>query len=133
MSKSVNQVTLLGHLGGDPEFKTLRSGIPVANFSLATSERFKRGEDWQERTEWHRITLYGKLAEIARDYVKKGDRLYVQGRLQTDSWDDNGSTRYRTYIVGNDLTMLSLARGTGAASAPPEHSNQPITDEDIPF
>src|SRR6201998_1840992 len=115
MPKSVNKVILLGNVGKDPEVKFLPSGLPVANFSLATSERFKdKGGEWQDRTEWHNLTAYQKVAEIIRDYVKKGSKLYVEGRIQTRSWDDKETQKkvYRTEIVVNALGLLS-ARGEG--------------------
>jgi len=110
MAKSVNKVILLGNVGKDPEIKVLPSGQPVANFSIATGERFKDQQgNFQERTEWHNLTAYGKLAEIVRDYVKKGNKLYVEGRLTTRSWDDKETNKkvYRTEIVIGDLSLLS--------------------------
>lgn len=110
MAKSVNKVILLGNVGKDPDIKVLPSGQPVANFSIATSERFKDQQgNWQDRTEWHNMTAYGKLAEIVRDYVKKGSKLYAEGRLTTRSWDDkeSGKKVYRTEIVVGDISLLS--------------------------
>lgn len=153
MPKSVNKAILVGNVGKDPDFKMLPSGSPVANFTLATSERFKdktTGE-WQDRTEWHNLTAYQRLAEIVRDYVKKGSKLYIEGRLQTRSWDDQatGQKRYRTDIIVGDMVLLS-GRGevdsssysrantssfdqqpAPAASAPLPSTE--ITDDDIPF
>lgn len=152
MPKSVNKVILVGNVGKDPDFKMLPSGSPVVNFTLATSERFKdktTGE-WQDRTEWHNLTAYQRLAEIVRDYVKKGNKLYVEGRLQTRSWDDQatGQKRYRTDIIVGDLVLLS-GRGEGDSSsysrsntssfdqqpsqAPAPLPSTEITDDDIPF
>jgi single-strand DNA-binding protein len=158
MAKSVNKVILLGNVGKDPEIRVLPSGQPVANFSIATGERFKDQQgNWQERTEWHNMTAYGKLAEIIRDYVKKGSKLYAEGRLTTRSWDDkeSGKKVYRTEIVVGDISLLS-GRGEegGASSAGGGYSQQQrggsgydqrpsggddyaqsteITDDDIPF
>jgi single-strand DNA-binding protein len=152
MAKSVNKVILVGNVGKDPEIKFLPSGLPVANFSLATSERFKdKGGEWQDRTEWHNLTAYQKVAEIIRDYVKRGSKLYIEGRIQTRSWDDqaSGQKKYRTEIIVNDLVLLS-GRGEGESMGAGSRSNtssfdqrQPvhhddfgnteITDEDIPF
>ena len=104
----VNKVILIGNLGADPELKYTPSGVPVVNFSLATSESWtdKSGER-QERTEWHRIVLWRKLAEIAGQYLRKGSKLYVEGKLQTRSWDDqSGQKRYTTEVVVNDMQML---------------------------
>ena len=154
MARSVNKVILLGNIGKDPEFKVLPSGQPVVKFSLATSERYKDQQgNQQERTEWHNLVAYAKLAEIVRDYVKKGNKLYVEGRLTTRSWDDRETNKkvYRTEIVLTDMTLLSGRGEEGGASGgysggrsagsydqrPPAaddyaQSTQ-ITDEDIPF
>jgi single-strand DNA-binding protein len=152
MAKSVNKVTLLGNLGKDPDIKFLPSGQAVANFSIATSERFKdKDGQWQDRTEWHNIAAYGRTAEIVRDYVKKGNKLYVEGRLTTRSWDDKdtGKKVYRTEIVVNDLVLIG-GRGDGEAGGGGYSSNRQsssqgsyaqaapdydtgITDDDIPF
>src|SRR5215813_15250694 len=108
--KSVNKVILVGNLGKDPEIKYTPQGTPVAKFSLATNERFKdKDGQWQDRTEWHNIVLWQRLAEIAGEYLKKGSKVYIEGRIRTDSWDDkeSGQKRYRTEIVGNDLVLLS--------------------------
>ena len=89
MAKSVNKVILLGNVGKDPEIRSTAGGTMVAQFGLATSERAKDSQgNWSDKTEWHNIVAYGKLAEIIRDYVKKGSKLYVEGRLQTRNWDD---------------------------------------------
>ena len=111
MGKSVNKVILLGHAGKDPEVHELRSGT-VVNLSLATNESFKdnRGE-WQERAEWHNLVGYQRTAEILRDYVRKGSRIYIEGALRTRSWDDKetGQTKYRTEIVVLEVSLLSPA------------------------
>src|SRR6185437_447007 len=102
MPKSVNKVILVGNVGQDPEVKYTPSGTPVAKLSLATNERFKdRSDEWQERTEWHSIIAWQRLAEIVGEYVKKGSKLYIEGKLQTSSWEDRqgGSKRYRTEIT----------------------------------
>ena len=152
MPKSVNKVILLGNVGKDPEVKLLPSGLPVANLTLATSDRFKdKAGEWQDRTEWHNLTAYQRVAEIIRDYVKKGNKLYVEGRIQTRSWDDqaSGQKKYRTEIIVNDVVLLS-GRGEGETAggsprsntssfdqrAPVQHeefAGTEITDDDIPF
>ena len=152
MPKSVNKVILLGNVGKDPEVKFLPSGLPVANLTLATSDRFKdKAGEWQDRTEWHNLTAYQRTAEIIRDYVKKGSKLYVEGRIQTRSWDDqaSGQKKYRTEIIVNDIVLLS-GRGEGESGggsprsntgsfdqrAPAHHeefAGTEITDDDIPF
>ncbi len=156
MPKSVNKVTLLGNLGKDPEVKFLPSGQAVANFGLATSDRYKdkTSGEWQERTEWHNVTAYGRTAEIIRDYVKKGNKLYIEGRLTTRSWDDkeSGKKIYRTEVIVNELVLLSgrgeggegggsgYSRGNTASfdQKPPAGQDDyaahtDISDDDIPF
>jgi single-strand DNA-binding protein len=115
MAKSVNKVILVGNVGKEPEVKFASSGTAIANFSIATSERFKdKSGEWQDRTEWHNLVAYQRTAEIIRDYVKKGAKLYVEGRIQTRSWDDQatGQKKYRTEIIVNELVLLS-GRGEG--------------------
>ena len=110
---SVNKVILVGNLGADPDVRFTASGTQVAHFNLATSESWqdKNGER-QERTEWHRIVLWRRLAEIAAQYIKKGNKVYIEGKLQTRSWDDsNGQKRYTTEIVAQTLEMLDGANG----------------------
>lgn len=110
---SVNKVVLIGNLGADPDVRFTASGAQVAHFNLATSESWqdKNGER-QERTEWHRIVVWRRLAEIAAQYIKKGNKVYVEGKLQTRSWDDaNGQKRYTTEIVAQTLEMLDGANG----------------------
>lgn len=153
--KSVNKVILIGNLGKDPEIKYTPGGTPVAKFSLATNERFKdKDGNWQDRTEWHNITAWARTAEIAGEYLKKGGKVYIEGRLHTHSWDDkaSGQKKYMTEIIVNDLVLLGGRDGGGDAggssrssssggshfdqSAPegdPVVASGPITDEDIPF
>jgi single-strand DNA-binding protein len=110
----VNKVILIGNLGADPEVKYLPSGVPVANVNLATNDSWtdKNGER-QERTEWHRLVVWRKLAEIVGQYLKKGSKIYIEGRLETRQWDDqSGQKRYTTEIVVNELQMLD-GRGDG--------------------
>jgi single-strand DNA-binding protein len=116
MAKSVNKVILIGNLGKDPEVKYTPQGTAVAKFSLATNERFKDKQgEWQDRTEWHNITCWARLAEIAGEYLKKGRTVYIEGSLRTDSWDDKqtGQKKYMTNIVANDLVLLGGGRGEG--------------------
>jgi len=116
-SKSVNKVILVGDLGKDPEVKYTASGVPVARFSLATNERFKdQSGEFQERTEWHSIVAWQRLAEIVGEFVSKGSKIYVEGKLQTSEWKDrlSGEKKYRTDIVANDLVLLgSREKGNG--------------------
>jgi single-strand DNA-binding protein len=156
MAKSVNKVILIGNLGKDPEVKYTPNGVPVAKFSLATNERYKdKAGEWQDRTEWHSIVAWQKLAEIIGEYVKKGSKVYIEGRLQTSSWEDkqSGEKKYRTEIIAHDLVLLGGRGGDGESYARParggssagdsmdqrpQHAEEPphsaeITDEDIPF
>lgn len=128
---SVNKVILIGNLGKDPEIRYMPSGDPIANVNIATTEVFKdRDGAKQERTEWHRVVFFGKLAEIVGQYLKKGRSVYVEGRIQTRKWQDqSGQDRYSTEIVANEMKMLG-SRGDAAGSAPfpgdlPETSAMP--------
>lgn len=110
MARSLNRVTLIGNLGKDPDVKYTPSGTPVAKFSLATNERYKdKSGEWQDRTEWHNLVAWQRMAEIVGEYAKKGTKVYVEGRLQTSSWEDkqSGEKKYRTEIVVQDLMLLS--------------------------
>ncbi len=141
----INKVIIIGRLGNDPEVRYTPSGSPVAKFSVATSEEWKdknTGEK-KERTEWHRITAWGKLGEICGEYLSKGRQVYVEGRLQTSSYDDKeGVKRYSTEIVASDVQFLGSkesggGRSGGGGGAPPRESfggpGAPPADEDIPF
>ncbi|HKN22982.1 MAG TPA: single-stranded DNA-binding protein [Terracidiphilus sp.] len=156
MAKSVNKVFLLGNVGKDPEIRSTGGGTTVATFGLATSERSKDPQgNWQDRTEWHNIVAYGRLAEIIRDYVKKGTKLFVEGRIQTRNWDDKEFANrkvYRTEIIVSELSLLSGREDGGGSSRSSSTSSasssmdqrQPaasdeysqaaeISDDDIPF
>lgn len=106
---SLNKAMIIGNLGKDPEIRSTTSGQSVATFSLATGEKFKnKSGEWEERTEWHNIVLWGKLAEIAGEYLAKGKTVYIEGRIQTRKWQDkDGKDRYTTEIVGDTMQMLS--------------------------
>jgi single-strand DNA-binding protein len=148
MSKSVNKVILIGNLGRDPELRYTPSGTPVANFSIATTYNYKgQNGEWKESTDWHNIVCWRRLAEVAGDYLRKGSRIYVEGRITTRSWEgQDGKTNYRTEIVVNDLMMLD-SRGEGgggggrssggsrSSSGPDDSGFEPdqISDDDIPF
>ena len=119
MARGVNKVILIGHLGADPETKSMPSGTSVANLRVATSESYKdkQTNEWQERTEWHNVALFGRLAEVAGEYLRKGSQVYIEGRLRTRTWQDKqGNDRYSTEIVGNEMQMLG-GRGAGASGA----------------
>ena len=115
MAKNVNKVILVGNVGQDPEVKYTATGVPVAKVSLATNETFKdRNDQWQDRTEWHSVVAWQRLAEIVGEYVRKGQKLYVEGKLQTSTWEDrqNGEKKYRTEVVARDIVLL-VSRDNG--------------------
>ena len=147
MARGINKVILVGNLGADPETRYMPSGSAVTNMSVATSESWKdkQSGEQQERTEWHRVAMFGRLAEIAAEYLRKGSQVYLEGSLRTRKWQDkNGNDRWTTEIVANEMQMLggrsdvsaparspASAGGAGAAAvaeAPPEEFN-----DDIPF
>ena len=122
----VNKAIVLGHLGRDPEMRYQPSGGAIANFSIATSETFKDKEgNKQERTEWHRVVLFGRTAEIAGEYLRKGSMAYVEGRLQTRKWTDKeGQERYTTEIVGDRLQLVGARGGGGGGAASFDEEDQ---------
>ena len=145
---SVNKAILVGRLGRDPETRYTSGGQAVCNFTMATDESFRdRAGERQKRTEWHRIVLWGKLAEIAQQYLKKGMLVYVEGRIQTRQWDDReGNKRTSTEIVGNVMRMLTPrgevppeveapapAPASAAADTSADAPDSQVSDEDIPF
>ncbi|MBS0578358.1 MAG: single-stranded DNA-binding protein [Proteobacteria bacterium] len=120
MARGVNKVILIGNLGADPETRAMPSGSTVANLRIATSEswRDKQTGEQQERTEWHRVAMFGRLAEIAAEYLKKGSQVYIEGSLRTRKWTDKqGQERYSTEIIGNELQMLGGRGGSGGGGA----------------
>ena len=137
MARGINKVILVGNLGADPEMKYTASGTPFCNFRLATSESFNdRDGQLQERTEWHRVTAWGKLAEICGQYLSKGRQVYVEGSIRTRSWDDNtGTKRYITEINAREVQFLgSVGSGVGGGGGSMDNFDIPPTpDEDIPF
>ncbi len=126
MSRGVNKVILIGQLGQDPEVKFMPNGGAVANITVATSEKWKdknTGEQ-KENTEWHRVVFFRRLAEIAGEYLKKGSKVYIEGKLQTRKWQDqSGNDRYTTEIVANEMQMLD-SRSQGTNQAQPAQQNQ---------
>lgn len=144
MSRSLNKVMLIGNVGSDPEIRATGSGTRVAKLSLATNRAFQdRSGQQQERTEWHRLTFFGRLAEIVEQWVKKGDRLYVEGRIEySQTQDEQGQARYWTDIVVSEMVMLGSSgpeSGAGAFSRS-EPARQPASappisepDDDLPF
>src|ERR1700760_1256914 len=125
MAKGVNKVILLGNVGKDPEIRTTPGGMNIASFSLATADRAKDQQgNWTDKTEWHNLIAFGRTAEIVRDYVKKGTQLFVEGKIQTRSWDDkeSGQKKYRTEILINDMSLLG-GRGDGGQGGSYERSS----------
>lgn len=122
MSKSVNKVILIGHVGRDVEI-SYHDGSAIVNLSMATNERRKVGEEWQDAAEWHNIVFFGKIAEIAREYVNKGNKIYVEGRLRTRSWEGkDGVRRYKTEIIAHDLVLLSGSGKQSDERAEPDYA-----------
>jgi single-strand DNA-binding protein len=120
MSKSVNSVILLGNVGQLPESKASQNGTLRTTASIATNERKKVGDKWEDHTEWHSVIFFGRLAEIARDYLRKGSKVYISGRLRTISWeDDTQQKRWKTNIVAEDLVLLD-SKDAGASKVPDE-------------
>ena len=140
--RGVNKVILIGNLGRDPEIRYTRDGTAVANLNVATTDSWKDAQgERQERTEWHRVVAWDKLAEIAKEYLSKGRQVYIEGRLQTRSWEDkDGNKRYTTEVRADQMVMLG-GRGDGPRDAgpgprgPEELSREPFqaTEEDVPF
>tara|TARA_B100000886_G_scaffold32823_1_gene20464 strand:+ start:246 stop:683 length:438 start_codon:yes stop_codon:yes gene_type:complete len=145
MARGVNKVILVGNLGQKPEIRYTQTDSAVANLSLATSESWKDKEtgEQREKTEWHRIVYFGKLAEIAEQYLDKGSKVYVEGKLQTRKWQDKetGADRYTTEIVGNELTMLDSKNSSGMNESQNFERNtsqsdqvqEDFSEDDIPF
>src|SRR5208283_4970544 len=151
MARGINKVILIGHLGADPETRAMPSGMTVANLRLATSENWKdkQSGEQQERTEWHNVALFGRLGEIAAEYLRKGSQVYIEGRLRTRKWQDKeGRDRYTTEVVASDMQMLggrggpppgetlaAMPRGEPSeASAPtPSGGGRDEFDDEIPF
>ena len=145
MSRGVNKVILVGNLGQKPEIRYTKDSKPIASFSIATSESWKDKTtgDMVEKTEWHNVTFFGRIAEVAEQYLDKGSKVFVEGKLQTDKWEDeNGNKRSATKIIGNNMQMLD-SRGSNNSSSFDESSSPQneapasqegsFSEEDIPF
>ena len=150
MARGVNKVILIGNLGRDPETRYTQAGTPVTHFSVATNEswRDKQSGEQQERTEWHNVVCFARLAEIAGEYLAKGRTVYIEGSLRTSSWEKDGQTRYRTEIIANEMQMLGgrdqdsgaprrdVAPERGAEATAQPAGGEPFEedfDDDIPF
>ena len=145
MSRGINKVIIVGHLGKDPEVRYTSNGGAIANLTIATSEQWtdKQSGQKQEKTEWHRVVMFGKLGEISGEYLKKGSQVYIEGRLQTREWEKDGVKRYTTEIVANDMQMLGGGARTGATEsgaslsgqggAPSPQAATDDYDDDLPY
>jgi single-strand DNA-binding protein len=132
MARGLNKVLLIGNLGADPEIKYSQSGTPFANFRLATSESRKNTEgEWENKTEWHKVVMIGRQAEVCKDYLHKGSKVFIEGRLQTRSWDDqNGQKHYITEIIGFNMVMLD-PKGADISMNAPDLPESSMPDSDI--
>ena len=141
---TLNKAMILGRLGRDPEVRYTPGNVPVANISIATNSRSKdKSGEWQDVTEWHKIVLFNKNAEIAEKYLDKGSSVYVEGKIQTRKWQDkDGNDRWTTEVLGNQLTMLGSRSSSDSSPQAESRSNTPfpeddsgpgLTDDDIPF
>lgn len=122
MSRSINKIILVGNIGRDPDVQTTAAGAKVAHVSLATSRRFSRDGTMEERTEWHRLTLWDRLAQLAEDYIRKGDRVYVEGRMEYDSFERNGVTIPTAEIHVRELVLLGSPSGRVAGTEAEEEA-----------
>jgi len=131
----LNKTMLIGNLGAEVETRETKSKVAVANFRIATTERWKDAQgNQQEATEWHRVVAFGRLAEICDEYLVKGSRVYIEGRLQTRKWEDgDGITRFTTEIIARELKMLGGGDKAESVPAPPDESPEPPTADDVPF
>ena len=136
MAGSINKVILIGNLGKDPEVRHLESGVAVCNFSIATGETYKDKNSGEKvtHTEWHNIVLWRGLAEVAEKYLKKGAKIYIEGKLRTRSWQDQeGNTRYTTEILGDNMTMLGKVGETNTMQSPPPQQAAAPKKEEKPL
>ncbi|MCZ6459743.1 MAG: single-stranded DNA-binding protein [Gammaproteobacteria bacterium] len=151
MARGINKVILIGNLGRDPETRYSQGGNPITNFSVATSDswRDKQSGEQQERTEWHNVVCFSRLAEIAGEYLRKGSKVYIEGSLRTSNWEKDGQKHYRTEVIAREMQMLDGRGGGGGdgggppsgfeSSAPPSQPQNAPTltdddfDDDIPF
>jgi single-strand DNA-binding protein len=146
MARGINKVIVVGNLGADPDTRYMPSGGAVTNLSIATSESWKDKQtgEQKERTEWHKVAMFGRLAEIAAEYLRKGSQVYIEGKLRTRKWQDrDGNDRYTTEIIADEMQMLGGRGGgggsapmrddSGPSSAPPPQSSSDDFDDDIPF
>lgn len=136
----LNRATLIGRLGKDPDTKQMKNGKAVSNFSIATSEKWKdkNTKEWVEKTDWHNIVVYERLAEICQQYLKKGSLVFVEGKIRTRSWEQNGEKKYMTEILVNNMKMLDGKKNSGQSQGGGQSYNKPqnnnnYDDDDMPF
>lgn len=133
MSRCINKIVLIGNVGRDPDVQTTSAGTKVAHFSLATSRRVPRNGGFEERTEWHRLTLWDRLAQLAEDYIRKGDRLYVEGRMEYDSYERNGVTIPTAEIAVREIVLLGSPRAAASESESEAKADEDEPDDNLPF
>ena len=144
MARGINKVIIVGNLGGDPETRYMPSGSAVTNLTVATNESWKDKQtgEQKDRTEWHKVAMFNRLAEIAAEYLRKGSQVYIEGKLRTRKWQDkNGQDRWTTEIIADEMQMLGGRSGAGAPAsydspppaAPPPQGGADEFDDDIPF
>ena len=148
MARGINKVIIVGNLGGDPETRYMPSGSAVTNLTVATNESWKDKQtgEQKDRTEWHKVAMFNRLAEVAAEYLRKGSQVYIEGKLRTRKWQDkNGQDRWTTEIIADEMQMLGGRGGSGGGSAPmssgqdsgppsePPQSGPDDFDDDIPF
>ena len=128
----INHVTLVGNLGKKPEFKRANSGIGIAHFTVATTDRIKKGEQWENVTDWHNIVCFGKTAEFVDNYCDKGTAVYIEGKIKTRSWEDDGVKKYKTEIIA-DIVKSLTKKDSGITNEHGESVEQEELDTDLPF
>lgn len=136
MGKSINRMCALGNVGKDPEMRSTGAGTLVANFSIACSDRRKDAQgNWQDQTEWINVTAFGRTAEIVRDYVTKGSKVYIEGKLQTQQWEKDGQKHYKTVVLVNELVLLSGGKESRqeAATGYSSSTTAEVDDSEVPF
>ncbi len=139
MSSSLNKIQLIGRVGKDPDMRSTPNGLAITNLTVATSEKFGKGEDKKEKTEWFNVTLFDKVAQIANNYVKKGNRIYIEGRVQTETWEKDGVKHFKTVVIGQNIILLE-SKPTAHEPSPQEMKREPMDDhhaadvsDEIPF
>lgn len=134
MGRGLNKVMLIGRLGADPEIRYTQDGTPVASLSLATNRSVKKGDQWEDETDWHRVIAWRKLAEICERYLNKGSQIYVEGQLRTRSWEDkDGNKRYVTEVHAQDIQMLDSRKERHGGGSENSEIQSPPMEDDVPF